>query len=99
VAVVYLVPAAVFNALDVVWRVPIASLLLNVPIFFAGILFATSFQAARDPGVAFGSNLIGAAAGGLLESLSFVVGVQALVVLVGVLYAASLVAARRRVLP
>lgn len=99
VAVVYLVPAAAFNALDVVWRVPIASLLLNIPIFFAGILFATSFQATRDPGVAFGSNLIGAAAGGLLESLSFVVGVQALVVLVGVLYAASLVAARRRVIP
>jgi hypothetical protein len=92
VAVVYVIPAAAFNELAPAVRVPVASLTLNVPIFFAGILFASSLRASASPEVAFGSNLIGAAAGGLLESLSFITGVQALVVLVGVFYAASLIA-------
>ena len=60
-----------------------------------GIIFIQSFSRAERPNVAFGSNLLGAGVGGLLESISFVTGIKALVVLVGLFYAAALWTRRR----
>ena len=39
-----------------------------------------------DKARALGSNLIGSLIGGLLESLSFVTGIRALIILVGLFY-------------
>jgi hypothetical protein len=65
------------------------ALILNVPIFFAGLIFITSFSTAEHRDQAFGSNLMGAALGGLLEPLSFVTGIKALLLVVFSLYILS----------
>ena len=81
-----LIPLRAYNALPEVWRMVAALGLLNLPVGFAGIIFVTSFQRTREPGLAFGSNLLGAAVGGLLESLSFLTGIRALLWLAALLY-------------
>jgi hypothetical protein len=45
--------------------------------------------------VAFGSNLLGAAVGGILESMSFILGINALLLLVVVFYVLSFVFMKR----
>ena len=73
----------------------VASLLLNLPIFFSGIIFIDSFRKAEAKDLAFGSNLIGSVVGGLLEPLSFVIGIKAILLLVLLFYALSLCALLR----
>ncbi len=63
----------------------IAVVVFSVPVVFAGILFATEFRAAESPSAALGANMLGAVAGGLLENLSLLFGMRALLlVAVGV---------------
>jgi hypothetical protein len=90
VAALALVPLASFNDLGFAARLPAAGAFLTAPVFFAGLIFIRSFAASEDKARALGSNLIGALVGGLLESLSFVTGLRALVLLVGAFYAAAL---------
>jgi hypothetical protein len=85
-----LVPLDWFNALTGSTKLLTASAFLTAPVFFAGLIFIRSFAAASDKSQALGSNLIGALIGGLLESVSFMTGIRALVVLVGVFYAIAL---------
>ncbi len=59
-----------------------------LPMLFSGIVFARSFVAAEQREAAFGANLIGALAGGLLQSVTFLTGTQALLLIVAGLYAA-----------
>lgn len=68
-----------------------ATLVLCLPVFFAGIVFIRSFAEEKFSGQALGSNLFGALVGGLLESLSYWSGIRFLLVLVGLLYLASLI--------
>ena len=58
-----------------------------IPVFFAGLLFATEFQRAESPSAALGANMLGAVVGGLLENLSLVIGLKALLLVAVVLYA------------
>jgi len=85
-----LVPLDWFNALAGATKLVTASAFLTAPVFFAGLIFIRSFAVASDKSQALGSNLIGALIGGLLESVSFMTGIRALVVLVGVFYAIAL---------
>lgn len=62
------------------------------PAFFASLVFIRSFARAGFGGEAIGSNLFGALVGGLLESLSYWLGIEALLLIAGGLYAASLIA-------
>ena len=80
------IPLRAYNALPEVWRMLAAVGVLNLPVGFAGVIFITSFQRTREPALAFGSNLLGAAVGGLLESLSFLTGIRALLWLAAALY-------------
>jgi len=73
----------------------IATLVLCLPVFFAGIVFIKSFAVEKFSGRALGSNLFGALVGGLLESLSYWTGIRFLLVLVGLFYLASLLSLRR----
>jgi spermidine synthase len=57
-----------------------------VPLFFAGVIFAETFRRAPDKSTAFGSNIIGAVAGGLAQNLSFVIGLKALLLLAAIFY-------------
>jgi len=90
VSALALVPLASFN--DLAWGVKlvVAGAFLTAPVFFGGLIFIRSFASCEDKARAFGSNLIGALVGGLLESLSFVTGLRLLVVLVGVFYALAI---------
>jgi len=47
-----------------------------VPVFFAGIVFATTFRDSRQPDIDIGSNIAGAMAGGLSEPLSLMMDRQ-----------------------
>ena len=83
---VAVVPIDSFNSLTGMIKLVASSAFLTAPVFFAGLIFMRSFAASTDKAQALGSNLIGALVGGLLESLSFVTGIRALVVLVGLFY-------------
>ncbi len=56
----------------------IATIVFSVPVVFAGILFASEFRVAASPSAALGANMLGAVAGGLLENLSLLFGMRAL---------------------
>ncbi len=56
------------------------------PIFFAGIIFTESFRRCEDKSGSFGSNIVGAVAGGLAQNVSFVIGLKALLLLAAVFY-------------
>jgi hypothetical protein len=71
-------------------RLLAASVQVSLPLFFAGIIFATHFRTAGEPSVALGANLVGAMAGGLLEYSSLVVGQQALYLAALAFYICSL---------
>src|SRR5579859_570447 len=72
-------------------RAFVATLALCTPVFFAGIIFISSFARAGFRGSALGSNLFGALLGGLLESSSMWFGLKSLTILAAILYLASAV--------
>lgn len=94
VSALALVPLDWFNALGAVLKLLAASAFLTAPVLFSGLIFIRSFAVCADKARALGSNLIGALCGGLLESLSFVTGLRALVLLVGLFYLIALLTNR-----
>jgi SAM-dependent methyltransferase len=69
-----LVPMNVFLSLPSVARIIASCLVVFVPVFFAGVIFACAFRESRQPDVDFGSNVAGIILGGLSEHLSLVLG-------------------------
>ena len=76
-------------------RAALATLVLCSPVFFAGIIFVSSFARAGFRGSALGSNLFGSLIGGLLESSSLWFGLKSLTILAAILYAGSAIFLRR----
>lgn len=70
-------------------------LLVSLPLFFAGIIFAGSFKNVSSPDLAFGSNLLGAITGGFLEYSSLAWGFNFLLILALIFYLFSFVAGIR----
>jgi SAM-dependent methyltransferase/uncharacterized membrane protein YqaE (UPF0057 family) len=66
-----------------------SSALLCLPLYFAGIVFATSLKQCRSLPAAFASNLLGAILGGLCEYMSMVTGFRSLYLAGMVLYGLS----------
>ena len=66
-------------------------LVVPLPIFFAGLIFSTTFRRASNPSSFFGANLIGAMIGGFSEYLSMIVGNQNLMFLIIAAYLLTLV--------
>jgi len=58
-----------------------------VPVFLAGLLFSSEFRSVKSPSVALGANILGAVLGGLLENLSLIIGMRALLLPAFALYA------------
>ncbi|HXQ30041.1 MAG TPA: methyltransferase domain-containing protein, partial [Gemmatimonadales bacterium] len=85
----YVIPLERFFFPSVWVKAVVATSVLCLPVFFAGIIFIRSFARAGFSGEALGSNLVGALIGGLLESLSFWTGIRSLLVVAALLYAAS----------
>lgn len=69
---------------------------ISLPVFFAGIVFATSLRKLETVEVAFGSNLLGSVVGGMLEYSSLVFGIRSLYVVAAFVYILSLAAMRWR---
>jgi len=64
-------------------------ILTFAPIFFAGMIFSTSFSKSSEPDQALGSNILGCILGGSLEYVSMIAGFHALWILTANLYFAS----------
>jgi spermidine synthase len=69
-----LVPMDTFLALSGTLRIVVSCLVVFLPIFFAGVIFAITFRDREHPDMAFGSNIGGVILGGLSENLSLVLG-------------------------
>jgi len=69
-----------------------STLVLCLPVFFAGVVFIRSFAADGFRAQALGSNLMGAMIGGMLESMSLWTGIRSLLVIAALLYLSSWVA-------
>lgn len=61
-------------------------LLTSLPMLFSGLIFARSFAAAPRKDAALGANLFGSLLGALVQSVTFVTGIKALLLLVAVFY-------------
>jgi hypothetical protein len=100
VAVAWVVPVHSLLALDVVPRFVAATVLFFTPIFIANLVFAERFRDVEESNVAFGANLLGAMAGGVLEYIALITGYQTLLLFVAALYGAAFLTgplwARRR---
>ena len=94
--IAYFLPVSAFNSLDYWSKAILVSAILNLPILFAGIIFIKSFERTPAKDLAFGSNLLGAATGGLLESLSFLIGIHELLLVALGLYIMSWVFLRQK---
>jgi SAM-dependent methyltransferase len=85
------VPMSYFLALPGVAKVVASCLVVFVPVFFAGVIFAASFRDTIRPDVAYGSNIAGVILGGLSENLSLSLGFDHLLLVAVGFYALSAV--------
>jgi hypothetical protein len=90
-----LLPLNIFLAGNVLWKYLVPCLLVMLPIFFAGIVFAVSFRASTQPEVDFGANIAGAVIGGFTEYLSMWMGFRSLLFMAIVFYGLSAVCRSR----
>jgi SAM-dependent methyltransferase len=88
-AVAILTPLNVFLSGGLLWRYVVPAALALGPMFFAGVIFASSFRDAPDPDVAFGWNIAGSVVGGLSESFSMLLGFRYLLLLAVAFYLLS----------
>jgi hypothetical protein len=95
VLAVWAMPWRMFFELDLTMRAILAGLMVAAPVFFAGVVFSSELRERGDVTAALGSNLCGALAGGLLENLSMMVGLKAIVLLALAIYMLSLHASIR----
>jgi hypothetical protein len=89
-AVAWVVPEHALLELAIVPRLLAAVTLAFAPIFVANVIFADRFRGSASSAVAFGTNLLGAMVGGLLEYTALIVGYRALLGLAAFLYLAAL---------
>src|SRR6266480_5350508 len=86
-----LVPLNWFLSLDVKVRTIASCAVVFVPVFFAGVIFASAFRDSKRPDVDFGWNVAGIILGGLSEQLSLMLGFNYLVLVAAGYYGLSLV--------
>lgn len=83
----FFVDLARFAFLPLPVKASVVGLLTSLPILFSGVAFVKAFARVEHKDIALGANLLGALVGALLQSLSFLIGVKALLLLVALLYA------------
>ena len=100
---------ALFVAIAIAWLIPSDALLIDppelryalaaaiafAPVFFANLVFTHSFRDTASADMAFASNLLGAMVGGVLEYTALLTGFRTLLLVVGLLYVAAFLLARR----
>jgi len=78
----YVIPRDAILGLPFAGRVLWALICVPLPIFFAGLIFSTTFRDCKDPATLLGANLLGATVGGFSEYLSMAIGMRALMLIV-----------------
>ena len=86
-----LVPMSAFLALPPLARTVSSCLVVFVPVFFAGVVFASAFRDSQQPDIDFGSNVAGIILGGLSEQLSLILGFNYLLLVAALYYVLSAV--------
>ena len=86
----YVLDIARFGFLPIATKIVLVGGLTSLPMLFSGVVFIRSFTAVTGKDQALGANLLGALVGGLLQSVTFVVGLRALLLIVAGLYLAAL---------
>jgi hypothetical protein len=90
VGFLYFFPAQNILAWSFFARLLYSVTVIPLPIFFAGLIFSTSFRDSPDPSFSLGSNLIGAMVGGFTEYLAMITGMKVLLLVVLLFYLLSL---------
>src|SRR5581483_9545594 len=85
----YFVDLSRFAILPYATKALVVGGLTSLPMLFSGLVFIRSFQIAPRKDAALGANLFGALVGGLLQSITFITGMRALLLLVLGFYAAA----------
>ena len=93
--VAYALPESVVLRSGVPARLVLSVLVVGVPIFLSSVGFARLFATRTAPDLAFGWNLLGAVAGGLIEPVSMAVGLKALLLVAATAYLGALLLAVR----
>jgi len=95
-AIQAVVPVKLFNALADFLKILIAGTVFNLPFFFGGAIFSGWFKNAKDKKAAFAGNLLGSAAGGLMEMFSFLLGIKAIIFMAAAMYGLGWIAASKK---
>jgi len=82
----YFVDLSQFAFLPYATKAIVVGLLTSLPMLFSGLVFARSWEVAERKDAALGANLFGALLGAMLQSVTFVVGVKALLLIVAGFY-------------
>jgi len=92
----YAVPVSGILGQHFLLRGLVSGFLISLPLFFAGIIFATSLSRMKTVELAFGSNLLGSVVGGMLEYGSLVFGIKALYLIAACAYLLSWLGLRQK---
>lgn len=87
----FLIPLAALNSLSFLNKLIWGSLFLNLPFLFSGLVFIIKLKEVKLKSVAFASNLLGSAIGGIIEIFSFLLGINSMLILSIAIYGLSLV--------
>jgi hypothetical protein len=82
----YFLDLARFAFLPYPMKAAVVGALTCLPMAFSGIAFARAFAVADGKDIALGANLLGALVGAVLQSLSFLWGIKALLLVVAAFY-------------
>ncbi|PIS09695.1 hypothetical protein COT75_00670 [Candidatus Beckwithbacteria bacterium CG10_big_fil_rev_8_21_14_0_10_34_10] len=82
-------PLSSLNLLPLGFKLIVAPIIMNLPLFFASLIFINFFVKAKDKKTFFASNLIGSAVGGILSFLSYAWGIKILLGISLLLYILS----------
>jgi hypothetical protein len=93
----YFVPLRVLFFNTIFIKVALSGLMVSLPIFFAGMIFANSFSKSKDPDFSLGSNILGGVMGGVLEYQSLITGFNFLFVLAFLIYLFSYLVIKKKV--
>ena len=93
--ILYFVDLAQFAFLPYATKALIVGSLTTLPMLFSGIIFIQSFRQVARKDTALGANLVGAIAGAMLQSVTFLIGIKALLLVVAGLYLIALFTAPR----
>lgn len=86
---IYFLPSDFILGLPFGMRLAWALLGMPLPIFFAGLIFSTTFRQSHDVSLSFAANLVGATLGGFMQYTAMAVGMHVLLLIVIASYAVS----------